>query len=258
MAFVFAGNAKAIDLREYMAKGVNTYVNSSGTEVARFSFYNMGNACSQYRKRAECIGWKKEYNKAGFIEATTGILAYGSDGSVGECGDKRPAHRDGGETIFYKRGNRFDCLPFANAGGLGYGFTNKSMMVGGTSEAKKSQKVFLMSRLVDHYSWYQLPDGRWFFDVIKIAVLHGSSDNGKMSTCYGKPQIRESSIAYRKIKGYNTNTSEMWFAKGIGMIKSDKPYVENAVGLRGGTTERNTKPCYGYMFDNKDRAMYLK
>lgn len=259
MALVLLGFADpayaAVDLREYMpANGQLVYANDNGQLAARFTFFKNGNQCKRFtKKKGQCVGWRKEYRPAGkWLQATTGLMHYGDDGSLGECGDKRPAHRDGGETIFYQRGNQFDCLPFANAGGLDFSWTNKTMAVKGTSDAVKSQRVFLMSRLVEVMPECTLQGGnrKTYRDCIRIIVLHGSTEK-RMASCNGEPLWQAGPVQYRKIAGYNTNAMEYVLAKGVGIIEKLTPYVENEPGHRG------HDECQGYMFNAASFHLYL-
>jgi|WetSurMetagenome_2_1015567.scaffolds.fasta_scaffold00310_40 hypothetical protein len=245
-----SGDSFAYDMRAYIVSGQNTFVNAYDQDVARFTFWPDGR-CKQYKKSGTCLSWRKEYNKAGWVEATTGLINFGYDGSMSECGDVRPKHRDKGETIFYKRGNKYDCLPFAGYGGITEAWTNRAMQVQGTSDAKKDQRVFMMSRLVEFLPTYTLDGGnrQTYHNVIHFIALHGSTEKF-MARC--KRQLRAGPVAYSKKKGYNINAMEYWAAEGVGIIKKDTPYVENEPGHRG------NKQCFGYMFDNVNRAMYLK
>lgn len=261
LLLLFASNAYALDLREYLPE-TQTYLNTaSGKQHSRYTFFS-GNASldglyysfHNLNKSGVPTYWKKDYFTNGaWCTATYAILFKGDDESVTETGDWFASTPCTPNVAF---GYRTEAG--ANTG-LAWTLNATAEMnvwrqsVPGAAYTYSNYQAFSRTGAVEVLPTFTPKYGRtggiWaegngtiYSDVVHIVMYHGTrKDTGQVPVRCTAP-ISAFGAYYQSFKNYNSYAIELWLAKGIGIVQERTTFVEDA-------SYWGVPNCNGYVFN---------
>ena len=260
-SFHFLASAQAVDtvdLGAYLPESNQVVLSkASGAPHARYTFTKSHSGFTglyaslmDQGKPGYHYVWQKEYMIAGsWCTKTYAILFVGQDGSVKEVGDWLSQGSSCSPSIAFGYRdwwNKPTGLVWVPPGGLKGSAVASEMHVAaqaspGAAYAINGYRAFSKTGLVEVLP--SMTIGQFTFrNVVHLVMYHGTrSPTPTPVRCDHQPTTASGSY-YQSFKDYSSYAIELWLAPGVGVIKENTPFIEDASYWGAGN-------CIGQIFE---------
>lgn len=231
-----------VNLQEYFPSNNTVTLNrKDGSKYARYTFSAapegfkpLYDAYMKMPKAAYHYVWQKEYwtNNA-WITATYAIFQMSYDGSVIEVGDWLHLGNNGFGVFGYRNDNGSNagliwCPPGGLTGEPQYDEMNTiSQAYPGAALTQNGSRCYSESGLIDIIPSMKI-GGTTYTNVAHMVMYHGVRNVGSTPVKATKLPLVANGVYYRNRADWDEYAMEVWFVKGVGIIKERTPFIENA------------------------------
>lgn len=233
---VISTSSHAYDMRDYFPKTqrVSQYVNNAGKYTHTYVFtpnstpyVSLYNTYLNLNKPGQVYTWQKTYLINGVnCTKTVAVLLFGDDQTITEVGDWTSGAGCTPNTVFgYRNASTGKPTGLLWSGGIAE-MQVISQDSPGAAYSYKNWSAFSKTGTIEHLDT-MLVNGHTYSDVVHIIMYHGTrAPTPKQVRCIGP--IAANGGYYQSYKDFNSYAMELWLAKGIGIIKEDTPFIEDA------------------------------